>query len=318
MEESGKSWHVKFQELLKCGICLELYKDPKTLVCQHSFCKDCIYSAFPNDESVFCCPTCRCPQSNLASRNDIDNMICSLHLRQSLELFLENSYSSNFEESSKKEYDNDTIDQKKEDELFAAKYIQKDISSSKNYYENSNNPENAQSCYSQEEDDLKKNSDSSSDDELSSHENANFPCQKLKKTCKQKVISKIAKLCFTNNIENDFNELLSKRKDSLSKIEENYSEKNKSKTDSRDKTNSRDKTDSREQSFNVSDDNKYVSGTSILGAAISSFLSQQNATKVKLKETASHTTFTEMESAENNEESRGLRLMHGNKIGFLL
>ncbi|XP_002166546.1 E3 ubiquitin-protein ligase RNF168 isoform X1 [Hydra vulgaris] len=309
MQESGKSWHVKFQELLKCGICLELYKDPKTLACQHSFCKECIYSAFPNDEGVFLCPTCRCPQSNLASRSDIDNMICSLHLRQSLELFLENSCSSNFEESSKKEYNNDTIDQKK-DGLSATKCIQKDIGSFKNYYENSNNPENPPSCSSQEEDDLKKNSDSSSDDELSSHENANFPCQKLKKTCKQKVISKLAKLCFTNNIENDFNELLSKRKDCSSKIEENYSEKNKSKPDSR------------EQNINVSDDNSYISGTSILGSAISSFLSQQNATKVKVKETAStassHTTYKEMESAENNEENRGFRLMHGNKIGFLL
>ena len=89
MENSEKSLQLKLRELLKCGICLERYDDPRTLSCEHSFCKDCIYSALPKDNSVFCCPTCRCIQPHVTSKSDIHSMTCSLHLRQSLDLFLE-------------------------------------------------------------------------------------------------------------------------------------------------------------------------------------------------------------------------------------
>jgi len=48
-------------DLTKCPICLEDYKDPKSLPCLHTFCLECLRShgrdKLPGDE--FLCPTCR-------------------------------------------------------------------------------------------------------------------------------------------------------------------------------------------------------------------------------------------------------------------
>lgn len=64
-----------FLDELKCSICLELFKSPRTLNCQHSFCSNCLerkmktnillnifyfinWTALVKDK-IFSCPQCR-------------------------------------------------------------------------------------------------------------------------------------------------------------------------------------------------------------------------------------------------------------------
>lgn len=49
------------EEFLTCSICFEIYKDPKTLPCLHSFCKDCINKLRQEKagKNSYPCPICR-------------------------------------------------------------------------------------------------------------------------------------------------------------------------------------------------------------------------------------------------------------------
>ena len=53
---------LKLEEQLTCPVCLDLYTNPKTLPCLHSFCEACI-ERFPQDKEgetyYLSCPTCR-------------------------------------------------------------------------------------------------------------------------------------------------------------------------------------------------------------------------------------------------------------------
>ena len=53
---------LKLEEQLTCPVCLDLYTNPKTLPCLHSFCEACI-GRFPQDKKgetyYLSCPTCR-------------------------------------------------------------------------------------------------------------------------------------------------------------------------------------------------------------------------------------------------------------------
>ena len=45
---------------LKCGICLELFQDPRSLPCLHTFCQKCIQRSLnETDHSALKCPVCR-------------------------------------------------------------------------------------------------------------------------------------------------------------------------------------------------------------------------------------------------------------------
>ncbi|CAF0722879.1 unnamed protein product [Brachionus calyciflorus] len=46
-----------FLDELKCSICLELFQNPRTLNCQHSFCSKCLEPLAK--EKIFACPQCR-------------------------------------------------------------------------------------------------------------------------------------------------------------------------------------------------------------------------------------------------------------------
>ena len=44
---------------LKCGICLELFLDPRSLPCLHTFCRECIQRSLNEENHSLKCPVCR-------------------------------------------------------------------------------------------------------------------------------------------------------------------------------------------------------------------------------------------------------------------
>ena len=44
---------------LKCGICLELFQDPRSLPCLHTFCRECIQRSLNETDHSLKCPVCR-------------------------------------------------------------------------------------------------------------------------------------------------------------------------------------------------------------------------------------------------------------------
>ena len=78
--------HIK--ELLKCSICLDLFIEPVTLNCQHSFCMNCI-----NKTNKISCPLCKANISIPIQKNIILDSL-------SLELF-NNEYNTKKDEALK-------------------------------------------------------------------------------------------------------------------------------------------------------------------------------------------------------------------------
>ena len=56
--EISKEWQ-QVEEEITCSICAELFSDPKTIPCLHTFCKRCIEHSI--EMAVDCCPLCRAP-----------------------------------------------------------------------------------------------------------------------------------------------------------------------------------------------------------------------------------------------------------------
>ena len=63
-------YHNEWKQIekeLTCSICSELFKEPKTLPCLHTFCKECIQASLDTTERVTghkTCPLCRSPLPN--------------------------------------------------------------------------------------------------------------------------------------------------------------------------------------------------------------------------------------------------------------
>ena len=45
---------------MRCSLCFDLFEDPHSLPCQHSFCHECILGCF-RVTSVMQCPLCKAP-----------------------------------------------------------------------------------------------------------------------------------------------------------------------------------------------------------------------------------------------------------------
>ena len=55
---------------LKCGICLELFQDPRSLPCLHTFCRECIQRSLNEENHSLKCPVC-CAKHELSERAEL-------------------------------------------------------------------------------------------------------------------------------------------------------------------------------------------------------------------------------------------------------
>ncbi|KFP51061.1 Zinc finger protein RFP, partial [Cathartes aura] len=65
------------QDEASCSICLELFQDPVSIHCGHSFCRACITRSWEGLTTNFCCPRCRetVPQQSLRPNWELANII---------------------------------------------------------------------------------------------------------------------------------------------------------------------------------------------------------------------------------------------------
>uniref|UniRef100_A0A3B3Y9F8 RING-type E3 ubiquitin transferase n=1 Tax=Poecilia mexicana TaxID=48701 RepID=A0A3B3Y9F8_9TELE len=61
-----------------CPVCLDIFIEPVTLPCTHSFCKGCFLESV--DKATLCCPMCRKRVSSWARRNNKKNTLVNLEL----------------------------------------------------------------------------------------------------------------------------------------------------------------------------------------------------------------------------------------------
>ena len=73
------------QMILECAICNEILCNPQTLICEHSFCKECNdnITKFKEDLVTIKCPLC---EKEEVVKGDLSNLKPPLVLRQLLDV----------------------------------------------------------------------------------------------------------------------------------------------------------------------------------------------------------------------------------------
>ena len=80
-----KEWQ-QIEEEITCSICGDLFTDPKTIPCLHTFCKQCIEKSIESNKkmsSVVCCPLCR----TSLPRDDISSVPTNFTINRLVEIF---------------------------------------------------------------------------------------------------------------------------------------------------------------------------------------------------------------------------------------
>ena len=80
-----KEWQ-QIEEEITCSICGDLFTDPKTIPCLHTFCKRCIEKSIESNKkmaSIVCCPLCRAP----LPRDDMSSVPTNFTINRLVEIF---------------------------------------------------------------------------------------------------------------------------------------------------------------------------------------------------------------------------------------
>ena len=80
-----KEWQ-QIEEEITCSICGDLFTDPKTIPCLHTFCKQCIEKSIESNKkmaSIVCCPLCRTP----LPRDDMSSVPTNFTINRLVEIF---------------------------------------------------------------------------------------------------------------------------------------------------------------------------------------------------------------------------------------
>ena len=80
-----KEWQ-QIKEEITCSICRDLFTDPKTISCLHTFCKQCIEKSVESNKkmaSIICCPLCRTP----LAKEDISSVPNNFTINRLVEIF---------------------------------------------------------------------------------------------------------------------------------------------------------------------------------------------------------------------------------------
>ena len=86
MASGGTEEWQQVEEEITCSICGDLFTDPKTIPCLHTFCKQCIEKSVKSNKkmaSVVCCPLCRAP----LPRDDISSVPTNFTINRLVEIF---------------------------------------------------------------------------------------------------------------------------------------------------------------------------------------------------------------------------------------
>jgi len=62
----------QIKEVMTCGICIQLYTDPRRLTCGHSYCLICLQQLQKSTSQQKECPVCR--ETTIPSKNDLENL----------------------------------------------------------------------------------------------------------------------------------------------------------------------------------------------------------------------------------------------------
>ena len=80
-----KEWQ-QIEEEITCSICEDLFTDPKTIPCLHTFCKQCIEKSIESNKkkaSIVCCPLCRTPLPG----DDVSSVPTNLTINRLVKIF---------------------------------------------------------------------------------------------------------------------------------------------------------------------------------------------------------------------------------------
>lgn len=110
MAEKGRSSSAlsKLEEQITCSVCLEIYTDPKTLPCLHSFCEDCLLRMMSKDvqkksenKELISCPSCR-RQVNVNLTGGVPALPVAFHINNLKETYSQLKDKEDIDDSPKK------------------------------------------------------------------------------------------------------------------------------------------------------------------------------------------------------------------------